>query len=197
MQLPPAHLSAQGPGRRTVLRGAGGAAALGAGVPLLSACSGSESAATRSRIVPVSARARRMPFRRARSPTCTRSSPSSSDSASRSTPRTTTRYRSRAPPISQALPDDVFQLYRRLRMQFFAAKGFATPIADAWKTISGTFPPPCRTSARERTADDLRVLAQHSGWCLGVVGASTATAPASSSGPCATGTNQQCEHRAA
>jgi hypothetical protein len=49
-------------------------------------------------------------------------------------------------------------------MQFFAAKGLATPIADAWKTISGTFPSAvqdlskgtdCRRPARPRPAQRL------------------------------------------
>ncbi|MFB6857421.1 hypothetical protein ACFCWV_33740 [Streptomyces sp. NPDC056341] len=43
MKLPPAATSVHGPGRRTVLRGLGGTAALGAGIPLLGAFSGSAS----------------------------------------------------------------------------------------------------------------------------------------------------------
>lgn len=40
MRFPPAATSTHGPGRRTVLRGLGGAMALGAGIPLLGACGG-------------------------------------------------------------------------------------------------------------------------------------------------------------
>lgn len=41
----------------------------------------------------------------------------------------------------QGTPDDVFQWFAGYRMQFFAAKGLATPIDDVWKTIGGNFPP--------------------------------------------------------
>ncbi|SCF56539.1 hypothetical protein GA0115254_10106 [Streptomyces sp. Ncost-T10-10d] len=43
MRFPPAATSAHGPRRRTILRGLGGTAALGAGIPLLGACGGSTS----------------------------------------------------------------------------------------------------------------------------------------------------------
>ncbi|TQE31388.1 carbohydrate ABC transporter substrate-binding protein, partial [Streptomyces ipomoeae] len=41
MHLTPSGLAVPGTSRRTLLRGIGGAAALGAGIPLLSACGGS------------------------------------------------------------------------------------------------------------------------------------------------------------
>ncbi|TQE17324.1 extracellular solute-binding protein, partial [Streptomyces ipomoeae] len=40
----------------------------------------------------------------------------------------------------QGTPDDVFHWFAGYRMQFFAAKGLATPIDDVWKTIEGNFP---------------------------------------------------------
>ncbi len=40
----------------------------------------------------------------------------------------------------QGTPDDVFTWFAGYRMQFFAAKGLATPIDDVWKTIGGNFP---------------------------------------------------------
>src|SRR3954470_6663715 len=41
----------------------------------------------------------------------------------------------------QGRPDDVFTWFAGFRMQFFAAKGLATPIDDVWKTLSPQMPP--------------------------------------------------------
>ena len=41
----------------------------------------------------------------------------------------------------QGRPDDVFTWFAGFRMQFFAAKGLATPIDDVWKTLTPQMPP--------------------------------------------------------
>ena len=41
----------------------------------------------------------------------------------------------------QGRPDDVFTWFAGYRMQFFAAKGLATPIDDVWKTLTPQMPP--------------------------------------------------------
>ncbi len=41
----------------------------------------------------------------------------------------------------QGHPDDVFTWFAGYRMQFFAAKGLATPIDDVWKTLTPQMPP--------------------------------------------------------
>jgi multiple sugar transport system substrate-binding protein len=41
----------------------------------------------------------------------------------------------------QGRPDDVFTWFAGFRMQFFAAKGLATPIDDVWKVLSPQMPP--------------------------------------------------------
>ena len=41
----------------------------------------------------------------------------------------------------QGRPDDVFTWFAGYRMQFFAAKGLATPIDDVWKALTPQMPP--------------------------------------------------------
>src|SRR5215471_9286199 len=41
----------------------------------------------------------------------------------------------------QGHPDDVFTWFAGYRMQFFAAKGLATPIDDVWKPLKKQMPP--------------------------------------------------------
>jgi multiple sugar transport system substrate-binding protein len=41
----------------------------------------------------------------------------------------------------QGHPDDVFTWFAGYRMQFFAAKGLATPLDDVWKTLTPQMPP--------------------------------------------------------
>ncbi len=41
----------------------------------------------------------------------------------------------------QGRPDDVFTWFAGYRMQFFAAKGLATPIDDVWKVLTPQMPP--------------------------------------------------------
>jgi multiple sugar transport system substrate-binding protein len=41
----------------------------------------------------------------------------------------------------QGRPDDVFTWFAGYRMQFFAAKGLATPLDDVWKTLTPQMPP--------------------------------------------------------
>jgi multiple sugar transport system substrate-binding protein len=56
---------------------------------------------------------------------------------------TTTRSRTRSTATCRASPDDVFTWFAGYRMQFFAAKGLATPIDDVWKALT---PFRCRSS---------------------------------------------------
>jgi len=48
----------------------------------------------------------------------------------------------------QGHPDDVFTWFAGYRMQFFAAKGLATPIDDVWKVLSPQFPPAFKAASR-------------------------------------------------
>ena len=73
---------------------------------------------------------RRDPGARARTRSCSRRRPGST---SRPTRSPTARSRSRSTATCRASPDDVFTWFAGYRMQFFAAKGLATPIDDVWK----------------------------------------------------------------
>ena len=58
----------------------------------------------------------------------------SSESTSRPTPSPTARSRSTSTTTCRAARQDVFTWFAGYRMQFFAAKGLATPIDDVWET---------------------------------------------------------------
>ena len=47
----------------------------------------------------------------------------------------------------QGHPDDVFTWFAGYRMQFFAAKGLATPIDDVWKALTPQMPPAFKAAA--------------------------------------------------
>ncbi len=47
----------------------------------------------------------------------------------------------------QGRPDDVFTWFAGYRMQFFAAKGLATPIDDVWKALTPQMPPSIKAAS--------------------------------------------------
>ena len=47
----------------------------------------------------------------------------------------------------QGNPDDVFTWFAGYRMQFFAAKGLATPIDDVWKALTPQMPPSIKAAS--------------------------------------------------
>ena len=47
----------------------------------------------------------------------------------------------------QGHPDDVFTWFAGYRMQFFAAKGLATPIDDVWKALTPQMPPAIKAAS--------------------------------------------------
>jgi multiple sugar transport system substrate-binding protein len=47
----------------------------------------------------------------------------------------------------QGKPDDVFTWFAGYRMQFFAAKGLATPIDDVWKLLTPQMPPSIKAAS--------------------------------------------------
>jgi multiple sugar transport system substrate-binding protein len=47
----------------------------------------------------------------------------------------------------QGRPDDVFTWFAGYRMQFFAAKGLATPIDDVWKALTPVMPPSIKAAS--------------------------------------------------
>jgi len=47
----------------------------------------------------------------------------------------------------QGHPDDVFTWFAGYRMQFFAAKGLATPIDDVWKALTPQMPPAVKAAS--------------------------------------------------
>ena len=47
----------------------------------------------------------------------------------------------------QGRPDDVFTWFAGYRMQFFAAKGLATPVDDVWKALTPQMPPSIKAAS--------------------------------------------------
>ncbi|MET9410284.1 ABC transporter substrate-binding protein [Streptomyces sp. NPDC002935] len=138
MHLPLSGLSAPTPSRRTLLRGIGGAAALGAGIPLLSACGGSGSAAD-PKTVTVGSNASDAVPKKAFADIYTAFKKQSGIAVDVNTKDHNT-FQEQINSYLQGTPDDVFNWFAGYRMQFFAAKKLATPIDDVWKTIGGNFP---------------------------------------------------------
>ncbi|MEU0213124.1 ABC transporter substrate-binding protein [Streptomyces canus] len=128
-----------GTSRRTVLRGLGGAAVLGAGIPLLSACAGS-SASSDTKTVTVGSNASDAVPKKAYGDVYAAFTKQSGIKVAINTKDHNT-FQEQINSYLQGTPDDVFQWFAGYRMQFFAAKGLATPIDDVWKTIGGNFPP--------------------------------------------------------
>ncbi|MDT9700317.1 ABC transporter substrate-binding protein [Streptomyces sp. P17] len=126
------------PSRRTLLRGIGGAAVLGAGIPLLSACGGSGSAAD-PKTVTLGSKASDPVPKKAFADIYAAYKKQSGITVDVNTKDSNT-FQEQINSYLQGTPDDVFTWFAGYRMQFFAAKGLATPIDDVWQTIGGNFP---------------------------------------------------------
>ncbi|MER7402409.1 ABC transporter substrate-binding protein [Streptomyces sp. NPDC000070] len=133
--LSPSGLSAS---RRTLLRGIGGATLLGAGIPLLSACGGSGTAAD-PKTVTLGSKASDPVPKKAFADIYAAYQKKSGITVDVNTKDSNT-FQEQINSYLQGTPDDVFTWFAGYRMQFFAAKGLATPIDDVWKTIGGNFP---------------------------------------------------------
>ncbi len=136
--LTPSGLSLPSPGRRTLLRGLGGAALLGAGVPLLSACGGG-GAASDPKTVTLGSKASDPVPKKAFADIYAAYKKKSGITVDVNTKDSNT-FQEQINSYLQGTPDDVFTWFAGYRMQFFAAKGLATPIDDVWKTVGGNFP---------------------------------------------------------
>ncbi|MGI5376580.1 ABC transporter substrate-binding protein [Streptomyces sp. CA-251387] len=134
----PSGLSLPSPSRRTLLRGVGGAALLGAGIPLLSACGGSGSGSD-PKTVTVGSNASDAVPKKAFADIYTAFGKQSGLTVDVNTKDHNT-FQEQINSYLQGTPDDVFHWFAGYRMQFFAAKGLATPIDDVWKSIEGNFP---------------------------------------------------------
>ncbi|SDP76540.1 multiple sugar transport system substrate-binding protein [Streptomyces sp. cf386] len=136
--LSPSGLSLPSASRRTLLRGIGGAAVLGAGVPLLSACGGSGTASD-PKTVTLGSKASDAVPKKAFADIYAAYKKKSGITVDVNTKDSNT-FQEQINSYLQGTPDDVFTWFAGYRMQFFAAKGLATPIDDVWKTIGGNFP---------------------------------------------------------
>ncbi|WP_330467676.1 extracellular solute-binding protein [Streptomyces longwoodensis] len=132
---PPTSLS---PARRTLLRGMAGAAVLGAGVPLLSACGGSGSSSDPKTVTLGSNQSDAVP-KKAYGDIYTAFTKQSGLTVKVNTKDHNT-FQEQINSYLQGTPDDVFNWFAGYRMQFFAKKGLASPIDDVWQKIAGNFP---------------------------------------------------------
>ncbi|MFC9910527.1 ABC transporter substrate-binding protein [Streptomyces sp. NPDC127197] len=138
MHTTPSGLTLPGPSRRTLLRGVGGAAVLGAGIPLLSACGGSGTAAG-PKTVTLGSKASDPVPKKAFADIYAAYKKKSGITVDVNTKDSNT-FQEQINSYLQGTPDDVFTWFAGYRMQFFAAKGLATPIDDVWQKIGGNFP---------------------------------------------------------
>ncbi|MET9448744.1 ABC transporter substrate-binding protein [Streptomyces cinerochromogenes] len=139
MRLSPSGLSVPGPSRRSLLRGAGGAALLaGAGIPLLSACGGSGSGSD-PKTVTVGSNASDAVPKKAFESVYAAFKKQSGLSVDVNTKDHNT-FQEQINSYLQGTPDDVFNWFAGYRMQFFAAKKLAMPIDDVWAKIGDNFP---------------------------------------------------------
>lgn len=127
-----------GSSRRAVLRGLGGAAVLGAGLPLLSAC-GDSSAGSDSKTVTLGSNSSDAVPKKAFADIYAAFTKKSGIKVDVNTKDHNT-FQEQINSYLQGTPDDVFTWFAGYRMQFFAAKKLATPIDDVWQTIGGNFP---------------------------------------------------------
>ncbi|MFD1658077.1 ABC transporter substrate-binding protein [Streptomyces caeni] len=138
MHPSPSGLSLPGPSRRALLRGIGGAAALGAAVPLLSACGGN-TAAGDAKTVTLGSNASDAVPKKAFADIYAAYKTKSGITVDVNTKDHNT-FQEQINSYLQGTPDDVFTWFAGYRMQFFAAKKLATPIDEVWQTIGGNFP---------------------------------------------------------
>jgi multiple sugar transport system substrate-binding protein len=136
--LSPSGLSLPAASRRTLLRGIGGAAVLGAGIPLLSACGGSGTASD-PKTVTLGSKASDAVPKKAFADIYAAYKKKTGITVDVNTKDSNT-FQEQINSYLQGTPDDVFTWFAGYRMQFFAAKGLAAPIDDVWKTIGGNFP---------------------------------------------------------
>ena len=137
------HLSSHGhpmsgASRRTLLRGIGGAAVLGAGVPLLSACGSSGSSSDPKTVTLGSNQSDAVP-KKAYGEIYTAFTKQSGITVEVNTKDHNT-FQEQINSYLQGTPDDVFTWFAGYRMRFFAEKGLASPIDDVWEKIGGNFP---------------------------------------------------------
>ncbi|MFF1438366.1 ABC transporter substrate-binding protein [Streptomyces sp. NPDC058295] len=135
---PSGRLALPSPSRRTLLRGMGGAAVLGAGIPLLSACGGSGTAADPKTVTLGSNASDAVP-KKAFAEIYAAFKKQSGITVDVNTKDHNT-FQEQINSYLQGTPDDVFNWFAGYRMQFFAAKKLATPIDDVWQQIGGDFP---------------------------------------------------------
>jgi multiple sugar transport system substrate-binding protein len=139
MRLSPSGLSVPGPSRRSLLRGAGGAALLaGAGIPLLSACGGSGSSSDPKTVTLGSNASDAVP-KKAFAEIYAAFKKQSGITVDVNTKDHNT-FQEQINSYLQGTPDDVFNWFAGYRMQFFASKKLATPIDDVWAKIGDNFP---------------------------------------------------------
>ncbi|GAA3796249.1 extracellular solute-binding protein [Streptomyces coacervatus] len=139
MDLSPSGLSLPSPSRRSLLRGAGGAALLaGAGIPLLSACGGSGTASD-PKTVSLGSNASDAVPKKAFAEIYAAYKKQSGITVDVNTKDHNT-FQEQINSYLQGTPDDVFNWFAGYRMQFFAAKGLASPIDDVWAKIGDNFP---------------------------------------------------------
>ncbi|CAM5645923.1 Multiple sugar transport system substrate-binding protein OS=Streptomyces violarus OX=67380 GN=FHS41_003825 PE=4 SV=1 [Streptomyces violarus] len=132
--LSPSGPSFSAPSRRTLLRGIGGATLLGAGIPLLSACGGSGTAADPKTVSLGSNSSDAVP-KKAFAEIYAAFTKKSGVKVDVNTKDHNT-FQEQINSYLQGTPDDVFAWFAGYRMQFFASKKLATPIDDVWQKIS-------------------------------------------------------------
>ncbi|MFB7338168.1 ABC transporter substrate-binding protein [Streptomyces adustus] len=139
MSRTPSGLSVPDPSRRSLLRGIGGAAVVaGAGIPLLTACGGSGTAAD-PKTVSLGSNASDAVPKKAFADIYAAFKSRSGITVDVNTKDHNT-FQEQINSYLQGTPDDVFNWFAGYRMQFFAAKNLATPIDDVWQKIGGDFP---------------------------------------------------------
>ncbi|WP_369028979.1 MULTISPECIES: ABC transporter substrate-binding protein [Streptomyces] len=139
MHHTPSGLSVPGPSRRTLLRGIGGAAALGAAVPLLSACGGDSGSGSDAKTVTLGSNSSDAVPKKAFAEIYAAFTKKTGIKVDVNTKDHNT-FQEQINSYLQGTPDDVFTWFAGYRMQFFAGKGLASPIDDVWQKIGGNFP---------------------------------------------------------
>ncbi|MFF3373312.1 ABC transporter substrate-binding protein [Streptomyces sp. NPDC002680] len=139
MHHTPSGLSVPGPSRRTLLRGIGGAAALGAAVPLLSACGGDSDSGSDAKTVTLGSNSSDAVPKKAFAEIYAAFTKKTGVKVDVNTKDHNT-FQEQINSYLQGTPDDVFTWFAGYRMQFFAGKGLASPIDDVWQKIGGNFP---------------------------------------------------------
>ncbi|KUN82301.1 ABC transporter substrate-binding protein [Streptomyces griseoruber] len=135
---PSGRLHLPSPSRRTLLRGIGGAAVLGAGIPLLSACGGSGTSSD-PKTVSLGSNASDAVPKKAFAEIYAAFKKQSGIAVDVNTKDHNT-FQEQINSYLQGTPDDVFNWFAGYRMQFFAAKGLTSSIDDVWAKIGDNFP---------------------------------------------------------